>query len=849
MIHPTSQPLATRRAQHAATAVVATAVVALSAAPAARAAAETIAIRPIDEKEAQAVSYATQIHPLLAEKCSDCHSGASAKGGLNVATLKAILKGGKHGPAIVPGKPDDSLLVQYIRGHKKPQMPIGDDPLTVDELHLIRQWIAAGARDDSAEHSAKAAVAPAEPASISNLPVEDESGLSLEQIRAKHLARLPAPPAVPVVKVPFHNEIDRFIAARWLAQKLPVPPVCDDATFMRRVYLDVIGVIPTPTEAQTFIADQSPDKRTKLIDTLLARNDEYAAHWMPWWEEALMSMGKHQGGAGSRPNLRGWLSTNLKNNRPYDEMVVELIDPTYPGATVKQAVNWIRNGDHTETIQTAANVAQVFEGTALKCASCHNHFLNKEWPQKKFLAFASYFAPKDLEVIRCEVREGEFVKPAFIFDQPAARQAVPADLKGRLKLVSRLIVDPENPRFARNLVNRLWKRYLGLGLVEPADDFRADRGASHPELLAWLADDFMRHGYDLKHTIRLILTSRTYQLKYDPKLADTFDIGKPDLARFYRSPSLRRLTAEQLLDSINMAIGGNAPRLYLDENSTPLYRALGKPPTRNEVTTARPDDVAVVQALELLNGEEFNSRMAAGKLSAELSREKDLAQAVTRAYWSVYSRPPTAAEIEAGRRFLADDFKSAPPDGAAPEETIWIEDEPPAGSKLTGDWEWVTNGVHSGQKAHGAPVKEGAHQHFFIGATDRLKVRSGDTLFCYVYIDPAQKPREIMLQWNDGTWDHRAYWGENLINFGADGTPTRFRMGDLPEAGKWVRLEIAADQVGLAGREINGISFDQFGGRVLFDRAGIVHNGAPIRQSVIDMLWALMASPEFGYIK
>src|SRR6185437_6045302 len=180
---------------------------------------------------------------------------------------------------------------------------------------------------------------------------------------------------------------------------------------------------------------------------------------------------------------------NLKNNRPYDEMVAELIDSSYPSPTAPQTRGWIRNDDHVETAQSAANVAQVFLGTELKCASCHNHFLNREWTQKKFMGFASYFSTTDMEVIRCEVHEGDFIPPTFIFGEPAARQPVPKDLAGRLRLVSRLIVDPENPRFARSLVNRLWKRYFGLGLVEPADDFRADREPSHPELLTWLADD------------------------------------------------------------------------------------------------------------------------------------------------------------------------------------------------------------------------------------------------------------------------------------------------------------------------------------------------------------------------
>jgi len=142
----------------------------------------------------------------------------------------------------------------------------------------------------------------------------------------------------------------------------------------------------------------------------------------------------------------------------------------------------------------------------------------------------------------------------------------------------------------------------------------------------------------------------------------------------------------------------------------------------------------------------------------------------------------------------------------------------------------------------------GAQQHYFSGATTPLSIGAGDTLFTYVNLDPKAVPREIMLQWNDGGWEHRAFWGEDLINFGTTGTASRRRMGDLPAPGKWVRLEIPADAVDLAGREIGGLSFDQFDGKVTFDHSGVVH-AVPPRPAIVDMLWALTVSPEFQYIR
>jgi hypothetical protein len=265
-------------------------------------------------------------------------------GGLETGSVAALSKGGKHGPAVVAGKPDASLLVQYLRGLKTPQMPQGGTPLSVDELHRVRLWIAAGARDDTAEQKARTTANQGKPAAA--VPVEDESGMTLAQIRERRLARLPAPPSIPRVRSPAFSSVDRFIAAKWEAKKLPVPPVCDDSTFIRRAYLDLIGLVPTAGEARTFVADPSPDKRTRLIDRLLARDEEYAANWVPFWEDMLCSNGKHQGGTGTRPNLRPWLMENLSRNRPFDEMVAELLDPTFFGPTPARTRGYIRNGDH-----------------------------------------------------------------------------------------------------------------------------------------------------------------------------------------------------------------------------------------------------------------------------------------------------------------------------------------------------------------------------------------------------------------------------------------------------------------------------------------------------------------------
>ncbi len=857
-----------------------------------------IKIRNLDPTEAAKVSYARQIKSILSDNCDECHSAEDHKGGFVITSVTTLIKGGKKAsPAIIPGKPDESPLVQYLRGQREPQMPKGNPALSEDDLHLVRMWIFAGAKDDSdtvvAEKKGKdssdspslTASIPAgalakDPALQKALNVLMFGGDENEKLfarRALRLASLPKAEDPPKIKEPVFNPLDQFIVAKWekdgLKEAQNPPPLCSDPVFLRRVYLDIIGVIPTAAEAQKFLDDKSPDKRTKLVDELLARKEDYAAHWTPFWEEAIGSANADTvGGIGSRGNHRDWIFKSFADNKPFDLMVAELIDPTLPGyrkpvitqANGKRVVAaYIRNDTHLETIQSAASVGQVFLGTGMKCASCHSHFLNKEWPQNRFLAFAGMFATNDLEVIRCEKQSGKFVPAAFPFDLPGVPKDVPKEIDQRLHRVAQLLIDPANPRFAKTIVNRLWKRYLGLGLFEPQDDFRLDHPPSHPELLAWLADDFMRNGYDLKHTIRLILTSRTYQLKYNPDLQDHFDINKTvQAARYYRSPSLRRLTAEQLLDSISVAMNqrlDSPGRLYLSKESTALTRALGRPPAHNEISTARPDDVAIVQALEILNGEEFYERIYSSRIADQLANQKDLSTALDRLYWVALSRPASADEKKLGANFLKASLPKQSITEEKPVEQVWIDDDLPAGAKPDGTggtkaWKWITKSdgpVFSGERAHTQTGKGKELQHIAFGAEKPLRVGPEDILFSYVYIDPKSPPREIMMQWNNGSWEQRAFWGDDIIKFGAAGTPSRRHIGPLPKSGEWARLEIPARQLGITSpTDFVGWSFDQQGGTVYWDKSGVVKMPKnPNREPMGDVLWALFASPEFQYIR
>ena len=496
--------------------------------------------------------------------------------------------------------------------------------------------------------------------------------------RNARLKLLPPSP-VPPQNAASLNVIDAYLAAQWERERLPEGksplPLCDDTAFLRRVYLDLMGVTPSREVAENFLKNPAPDKREKLVDALLARGRDYAAHWTAFWEDALASGNSdYVGGMSTHGTYRYWLQTSLAENKPYDLMVAELLDPTMPGNKnygVTEETNrvsaFLRNRNPRETIQSAANVGQLFLGTGMKCAGCHNHFLNKEWPQKRFLAFAGLFGSGDLELVRCEEPSGKTVPSAFPFELPGAPRDVPKSIEERLHRATLLLVDPANPRFARTLVNRLWKRYFGLGLVEPVDDFRADRPASNPALLDWLADDFMRHGYDLKHSIRLILTSRAYQLAYNPALEDHFDVEHPGAPRYFRSPTLRRLTAEQFIDSLEFAGGKSHRRINRGDFAPALAIALGRPASRQEVTTSRSDDLAVVQALELLNGSELHELIFSSALLEKIA-SLPASETVPRVYWTVLSRAPSNSEQALGETFLAESENT--PSGISTREKI-----------------------------------------------------------------------------------------------------------------------------------------------------------------------------------
>ena len=853
-----------------------------------------IAIRPIEAMDAAKVSYYRDIKPLLANHCVECHGVTEPEGEYQVGTVAELLKSGKkHGAAVIPGKPDESPVVRYIRGELKPQMPKGNPPMSVEGLHLLRQWIAAGAKDDTSEaltlaknekaaweqfdpHQhrtvAKARLTPVEMDALLNDEADAERRFLAR--RAWRLTQLPAAPIAPPVKGPVFNAVDKFITAKWEANGMAqTPELCSDEAFVRRAFLDIIGVVPPALEAHQFLNDNRPDRRARLIDALLARSEDYADHWATFWEDIIASSDTNiRGGMLTRGNYRQWILNSLQRNKPYDLMVAELIDSTLPGArkvaeqrsfddTFKVA--YVRNDTPVVTMETAANVGQVFMGTSMKCATCHSHFENPEWPQARFIAFASIFAERDMELVRCEKRTGTFVAPAFPFEIPAAPKQMPVALEERMRRTAQLVTDPLNPRMAQTFVNRLWKRFVGLGLVEPVDEFRSDRQASHPELLAWLAQEFMRSGYDIKHVLRLVMNSRTYQLAYNKGLADAFDPNQSEAPRYFRSPQLRRLSAEQLLDSLQV-VGtqkiNSARRLMYRREATVLSQVLGRPAARSEVITDRSEEMATIQFLEMLNGPEYQAHIYRAPLLDLLSAENNAKVAVESLYLAALNRPPSAAESQPLSLWLQPALQQTAGTKLPMDELVLFDDEVPSifttlNATNYAPWSWGSKGeqpvfagklsIRTNNKDKGKVQWQGVEF-----PSDLVTVNMNESAFLMVYVDPKNPPTSLWLRIQQGDVDHQVVWTSVPVTKPADPLLIMVYGGELPPAGGWVKLEIPFTKLQLLNGPIRTLSFGSLGGTAYWDKLGLVRSGrSPRVQPLGDILWALETGPEFQFIR
>ena len=504
-----------------------------------------------------AADFTTDVHPILARRCLSCHSGAKPQGGLSLENrtkaARVLERGGVR-------------LMSRLNGKTQPQMPPVGEPLTADEVATLAAWVADGAVwPDAPQQSKSSWIAPLEP-------------------------RRPALPAGTAA-----NPVDRFIDAYLIANKIPKPEAVSDAMFARRAYYDVTGLPPSIEELKK-IGD-----RKQLIDSLLADSKRYTDHWISFWNDLLrndIGVVYH----GDRKSITGWLERALNTNMPYDQMMRELLNPVGPDAPegFLVGVNWRGdiNASQTPHMQASQNTAQVFLGINLKCASCHDSFINRYKLKEAYGLAAMFSESSRLELVRCDSKTGVFTDAQFLYPQLGTiAEGLP--LAERRAAAARLFTDPRNGRVARTLVNRFWQRLFGRGLVEPVDEMDAEPW--NTDLLDWLASDFADHQYDLKYLLALIMKSNAYQMAA---------VTASDGAFQFRGPLPRRITAEEFVDTVSAVTGewrtlpsGDSSRYVRDWQlkSSPLTRAMGRP-IRDQVFTTRETNPTTFQALELVNG-------------------------------------------------------------------------------------------------------------------------------------------------------------------------------------------------------------------------------------------------------
>ncbi len=460
---------------------------------------------------ADAKRFHEQVLPILRDECFRCH-GEKDKGGLKLNSRAAMLAGGESKlPAVVPGDAAKSELMARIRHYdEEERMPPKGDALKPAQIATLETWINSG-------------------------------------------AAWPAAPLAP--------------------ETVALAPLVDDAAFLRRAYFDTVGVPPTEREVRAFLADRSTDKRTKAIDRLLA-DERWADHWVSYWQDVLA-----ENPSMLKPSLnntgpfRWFLYEALRDNKPMDRLVTELILLRGSEREGGSAGFGLAADNDAPFAAKGHIVATAFLGIELQCARCHDSPYHST-KQRDLYSLAALFERKPVTVpasstvpaafferkareslIKVTLQPKEAIAPAWPFAaltgaaDDGALDALMQNPKDTRERLAALVTSPQNTRFAQVIVNRVWKRLIGAGFVEPAHDWEG-RTPSHPELLAWLGREFVAQGYDLRKLARLVLTSQAYQ-----RAATGRNLTAPAEQRFFAAPEARRLTAEQVVDSMFAAAG------------------------------------------------------------------------------------------------------------------------------------------------------------------------------------------------------------------------------------------------------------------------------------------------------
>ncbi|TVQ00603.1 MAG: DUF1549 domain-containing protein [Planctomycetaceae bacterium] len=477
-----------------------------------------------------------------------------------------------------------------------------------------------------------------------------------------------------------HNYVDELVNAKLRQLQYLPADTCSDSEFIRRVHLDLIGILPTVERTREFLADESPDKRSRLIDELLLR-DEFAKFWALKWGDLLKMTGKLVGNEGIYKYHR-WVEEAFRTNMPYDEFARALL--TTSGSTLANPpANFYRTA--TDMNECVENISQVFLGARLQCAKCHNHPFER-WTQDNYYGLGAFFN-------RVERRKTQRPGEMFIWHSSSGEVTQPrtgetlqpwapvvgsldlADDVDRREAFANWLIDPDNPFFARMEVNRIWAQLFARGIVDPIDDFRDSNPPSNESLLDTLAKDFADSGFDRRHVLRVILNSRTYQASYV-----TTPLNRDD-SLYFSHQQPRLLGAEQLLDAINHVVGLDQPFGGLPANTKATHlpapdlvkidflKVFGQPERTTVCACERVDDSNLGMAIELFNGPTIHDKLRAEatRYRTGLAAGKTPQELIEELYLAAFCRYPSEEESAAASEHVA---KQESPQ-AALEDIAW----------------------------------------------------------------------------------------------------------------------------------------------------------------------------------
>jgi hypothetical protein len=571
-------------------------------------------------------------------------------------------------PAETTAAPGQSLTLQVLAKY--------DDGTSRD----VTRW----ARFTSADE----AIATVDTAGTVKVIGHGEGAVSAWFSSALAVARViaPFPHAVPqeaYFRAPRANQIDELNLMQLEKLHLKPSPPCDDATFLRRAFLDTIGRLPTPEEVHGYLADRSPRRKERLVDLLLAR-PEYVDYWAYKWSDVLLVSGAKLRPAAVNAYSQ-WIRDRVAENTPWDRLVREVV--TARGSSLEDgATNFFAVHQDPETL--AENVSQAFLSLSISCAKCHNHPLEK-WTNDQYYAFANLFARVRAKGWGGDARSGDGQRTLYVdtrgdlLQPKTGRPQPPAPLDGeplalddagdRRESLARWLTAPENPYFTRAVVNRVWANFFGMGLVEPVDDLRVSNPASHEPLLDALCRFTVEGGYDLKRLMRLILLSETYGRASTPLPENRDD------RRWFARAYPKRLMAEVLSDAISDVTGvrdrytalqlsdGSAEKvegydadtraLELKDSAVQNYflKTFGRNAREITCECERSNQPSLVQVLHLANGSTLNDKLASkeSRVTRILATDPVPEDLVEQAWVLALSRRPTAEERKPFEEMLA----------------------------------------------------------------------------------------------------------------------------------------------------------------------------------------------------